>query len=122
MTVQAMRAGAVSFLTKPVHLTDLVAVVREAITLDARVRRIRAHRAVLECRLAALTPREREVLQLVVSGSMNKQIAAQLGTAEKTIKVHRGRVMQKMHARSLAELVVLCSQAGVHGDGANDAE
>jgi len=119
MTVQAMRAGAVSFLPKPVHLAELVAVVREAIDRDRSARRARADRATVESRLTALTAREREVLELVIAGKMNKQIAAALGTAEKTIKVHRGRVMLKMQVRSVAELVALTSQAGIRGGEAN---
>jgi FixJ family two-component response regulator len=115
-TVEAMRAGAVTFLSKPVRLADLAAAVREAIARDACTREARAHREVIESRLGALTPRERQVLELVVSGRLNKQIAAQLGTAEKTIKVHRGRVMLKMRARSVAELVMMSCEAGVHVD------
>jgi FixJ family two-component response regulator len=111
MSVRAMRAGAVTFLPKPVRLTDLVEAVREAFEKDRASREDRASRADVRARLTALTPREREVLELVVAGKMNKQIAAQLGAAEKTIKVHRGRVMSKMHVRSVAELVTLTSQA-----------
>jgi FixJ family two-component response regulator len=110
MTVQAMRAGAVTFLPKPVRLAELVQAVREAFEKDRMLRDARASRADVEARLTALTPREREVLELVVAGKMNKQIAAALGAAEKTIKVHRGRVMSKMQVRSVAELVTLTSQ------------
>jgi FixJ family two-component response regulator len=110
MSVQAMRAGAVTFLPKPVRLAELVQAIREAFEKDRLLRDQRASRADVEARLTALTPREREVLDLVVAGKMNKQIAAQLGAAEKTIKVHRGRVMSKMHVRSVAELVTLTSQ------------
>jgi FixJ family two-component response regulator len=110
MSVQAMRAGAVTFLSKPVRLVELVQAVREAFEKDHTLREARAIRAALEARLTALTAREREVLDLVVVGKMNKQIAAELGAAEKTIKVHRGRVMSKMHVRSVAELVTLTSQ------------
>jgi FixJ family two-component response regulator len=110
MSVRAMRAGAVNFLPKPVRLTELVAAIREALERDAKVRERSAHRAALEARLTALTTREREVLALVVAGKMNKQIAAELGAAEKTIKVHRGRVMRKMQVRSVAELVTLTSE------------
>jgi FixJ family two-component response regulator len=116
MSVQAMRAGAVSFLAKPVHLAELTAAVREALERDERMRKMRARRVTVECRLTTLTAREREVLELVVSGRMNKQIAAELGAAEKTIKVHRRRVMRKMEARSLAELVMMSADAGVHSD------
>ncbi len=104
MSVQAMRAGAVTILPKPVHLADLVAAVREAIDKDAAIRESCKRRAAIDLRLNALTPREREVLTHVVNGKMNKQIAASLGAAEKTVKVHRGRVMRKMHAESLLDL------------------
>jgi FixJ family two-component response regulator len=116
MSVQAMRAGAVNFLPKPVRLAELVAAIREAFERDARIRERNAHRAALEARLTALTTREREVLALVVAGKMNKQIAAELGAAEKTIKVHRGRVMRKMQVRSVAELVTLTSELADRGE------
>jgi FixJ family two-component response regulator len=113
MSVQAMRAGAVTFLSKPVRLAELVAAVREAFDLDRRRRAAQAERSDIETRLNALTSREREVLELIVVGKLNKQIAAQLGAAEKTIKVHRGRVMSKLHVRSVAELVTLTSRLGL---------
>ena len=107
MSVQAMRAGAVTFLPKPVHLSDLVGGVREALERD-RVRRADlARRDSFNARLDSLTRREREVLNLVVTGRLNKQIAAELGTALKTVKIHRGRVMAKMKVRTVAELVAL---------------
>lgn len=112
MSVHAMRAGAVTFLPKPVRLAELVNAIREAFERDASMRRSRASRALVESRLTALTAREREVLNLVVAGKMNKQIAAELGAAEKTVKVHRGRVMTKMQVRSVAELVRLAAQLG----------
>lgn len=112
MSVQAMRAGAVTFLPKPVRAADLAQAVREALEKDGRLREARARRAAVESRLGALTARERQVLRLVIVGKMNKQIAAELGAAEKTIKVHRGRVMSKMHVRSVAELVTLTSHVG----------
>ena len=111
MSVQAMRAGAVTFLPKPVRLSELAAAVREALDRDHTVRQRRATRAAIQSRLSALTARERQVFDLVVAGKMNKQIAAQLGAAEKTVKVHRGRVMFKMRVRSVAELVTLATQA-----------
>lgn len=112
MSVQAMRAGAVTFLAKPVRLDELVAAVQEAFALDARLRTEHAERSDIESRMSALTAREREVLARVVTGKLNKQIAAELGTAEKTVKVHRGRVMSKLQVRSVAELVTLTARLG----------
>jgi FixJ family two-component response regulator len=111
MSVQAMRAGAVTFLSKPVRLEELVSAVREALERDSEIREEQALRSDVESRLTALTAREREVLELIVVGKLNKQIAAALGAAEKTIKVHRGRVMAKLQVRSVAELVTLTTGA-----------
>jgi FixJ family two-component response regulator len=108
-----MRAGAVDFLVKPVEESRLFAAVDEALQIDDTERHARDVRRALTQRLATLTPREREVLEHVVRGRLNKQIAGDLGTVEKTIKVHRARVMHKMRARSLAELVQLAGTAGV---------
>lgn len=105
--VAAMRAGAVDFLTKPVDAETLFAAIRKALDADNASRRDLAELEVLEARLASLTRREREVLQEVMLGHRNKQIAHQLGAAEKTIKVHRGRVMRKMGVGTVAELVTL---------------
>ena len=116
MAVQAMRAGAVAFFPKPVQLAELAAAVHDALTRESSMRETSIHRAAIEDRLWHLTAREREVLTLVVSGYMNKQIAAELGTAEKTVKVHRRRVMQKMHARSVAQLVMMSSELGIRGE------
>jgi FixJ family two-component response regulator len=113
VTVTAMRAGAVNFLVKPVDESRLFAAVDEALQIDAAERHVGCLRRLLAQRLATLTPREREVLEHVVRGRLNKQIAGDLGTVEKTIKVHRARVMQKMRARSLAELVQLAGSAGI---------
>jgi FixJ family two-component response regulator len=106
-SVRAMKAGAIDFLTKPVRDEDLLRAIGQAVEND-RIRRMeRAETEAIAQRFAKLTPREREVLALVVSGKLNKQIAAELGTVEKTIKVHRARVMEKTGAHSLAELVQL---------------
>jgi FixJ family two-component response regulator len=113
MSVRAMKAGAVSFLTKPVRFETLLAEVRLALEADAAQRAARARRAGIEARLKSLTPRELEVLELIVAGRMTKQIAEQLGAAQATIKVHRGRVMRKMAARTVADLVAMAAQGGV---------
>jgi FixJ family two-component response regulator len=107
MSVQAMRAGALTFLSKPVRQAELAAAVREGFERDLRCREETARRSEVEARLRRLTSREREVLELIMAGKLNKQIAAELGAAEKTIKVHRGRVMAKLAVRSVAELVIL---------------
>ena len=104
-SVEAMKAGAVDFLTKPVDELKLLAAVRIAIGKERAMRGKDTLRASITARLATLTMRERQVLEHVVSGKLNKQIAAELGTAEKTIKVHRARMMRKMEVDSLAELV-----------------
>ena len=104
-SVRAIQGGAVDFLTKPVRESDLEAAVRAAIDRDRIQRSARAERAELDCRFASLTPREREVLQLVVSGFLNKQSAAELGISEVTLQIHRSKIMRKMQADSLPELV-----------------
>jgi FixJ family two-component response regulator len=113
MSVQAMKAGAVEFLTKPFRDQDLLDAVRAGIQLDRQGRKERAELAELRDGLRQLTPREREVMSLVVAGLINKQIALRLGTSEKTIKIHRSHVMQKMRADSLADLVRMCQKLGI---------
>jgi FixJ family two-component response regulator len=108
--VQAMRAGAVDFLTKPVEADRLLAAIHAALELDRTRRSQRSALQDVRALIASLTPRESEVLQEIISGRLNKQIAHRLGAAEKTIKVHRGRVMQKMGVRSVAELVTLMAR------------
>jgi FixJ family two-component response regulator len=105
MSVKAMKAGAIEFLTKPFRDQDLLDAIQTAIERSRASEQIRAEGAELGRRLHALTPRELQVMQYVVKGLPNKQIAALLGTSEVTIKVHRARVMQKMKAESLADLV-----------------
>lgn len=107
MCVQAMKHGAIDFLTKPVDDVELIASIRRAFEQDRLIRLHQARHEEIHSRIATLTPREHEVLDHVVTGQLNKQIAADLGTAEKTIKVHRGRMMTKMRVASLAELVRL---------------
>ena len=111
ISVRAMKDGAADFLTKPVRDDVLLAAVRAAFEKDCLVRLQRAEQTALEARLATLTPREYEVLDLVIAGRLNKQIAAELGTVEQTIKVHRARVMEKMQVQSVAELVRLIERS-----------
>ena len=117
MSVQAMKRGALDFLTKPVNDDDLLRAIHLAIEKDRLLRQTRAEVAEIEQRLATLTPREREVLEHVISGQLNKQTAAELGTVEKTIKVHRARVMEKMKVQSVAELVRLAERVGIGRSG-----
>jgi FixJ family two-component response regulator len=115
MCASAMRAGAIDFLTKPVDEAVLFAALGRAVTRDAAARQARAQQEATQEKLASLTPREREVLGHVMAGRLNKQIAADLGTAEKTVKVHRARAMEKMRVRSVAELVRMVERATFGG-------
>jgi FixJ family two-component response regulator len=113
MTVRAMKAGAVEFLTKPFRDQDLLDAIHVALERDRAKRKQEAEIAILRQRWESLTPREREVLPLVVSGLLNKKIAGEIGTSETTVKVHRGQLMRKMGADSLAELVRLAERIGI---------
>jgi FixJ family two-component response regulator len=112
-SVQAMKHGATDFLTKPVDDDELLAAVHEALATDRQRRRGSAEREHIAQCLASLTERERQVLEQIVAGRLNKQIAAELGTAEKTIKFHRANLMRKMRVRTVAELVKLAERAGI---------
>jgi FixJ family two-component response regulator len=115
MSVRAMKAGAVDFLSKPFQDHALLDAIQQAIAKGRQVSQHQAEVAELRRRADTLTPREREVLALVVSGLLNKQVGFKLGVCEKTIKVHRGQVMKKMHADSLADLVRMAGKLGIHG-------
>ena len=112
-TVRAMKAGAVEFLTKPLVEGDVLESIQHAIARDRAVRGHHAEMADLRARYASLTPREEEVMAWVVSGLLNKQIAGELGISEETVKVHRGHLMRKMAADSLAELVKMSARLGI---------
>jgi FixJ family two-component response regulator len=117
-SVRAMRAGAIDFLTKPVNDDDLLSAIAKAKEEDAEIRSSKAGLDSINARFALLTPREHEVMSHVIAGRLNKQIAGDLGTVEKTVKVHRGRVMHKLGVRSVAELVRMAEKAGIaHAKG-----
>jgi FixJ family two-component response regulator len=115
-SVHAMRRGAEDFLTKPVRKQALFDAVQRALARDARERAHRARRRELRVRFDALTPREREVLAHVLSGQLNKQVAGDLGTSERTIKAHRANIMAKLGVQSVAELARLAQEAGISGE------
>jgi RNA polymerase sigma factor (sigma-70 family) len=116
MSVRAMKAGAVEFLTKPFRDQDLLDAVRIALEKDRERREREKEVSDLKERFNSLTPREQKVISMVVSGMLNKQIADQLGTAENTVKVHRSRAMEKMHAQSVAELVKMIEKVESSGE------
>lgn len=113
MSVRAMKAGAKDFLSKPVPSQVLVAAIHTAIEQDEASRRARGDTEAIRERLASLTPREREVLEALAAGKLNKQIAADLGVVEQTVKFHRARIMERMHAKTIAELMHIAARAGV---------
>ena len=116
--VQAMKSGAIDYLSKPFRDEDLLGAVERALVRASEKWVKSSQRKEVRARLATLTPREFEVLKLVIGGMLNKQIAGRLGTTEGTIKAHRGRVMEKMKVRSVAELVVLAQRAGIPSESA----
>jgi FixJ family two-component response regulator len=114
MSVKAMKSGAVEFLTKPFRNQDLLDAIHQALDRDRVARQHEGELRKLRSRHQSLTPREREVMALVVSGRMNRQIANELGTSEVTVKIQRGQVMRKMQAESLAELVGMAAKIDIH--------
>ena len=121
MTVRAMKAGAVDFLTKPFRDQDLLDAVALALERDGKRRDEARGVANLKGLFETLTPREREVMALVTAGLMNKQVAAEIGVSEITVKIHRGHMMRKMHAKSLADLVRMAELLGVRRTRAEES-
>jgi len=116
MTVEAMKAGAIGFLSKPFRNQEMIDAIKEGIARDRETRKSLEEAADLQARYESLTAREREVFALVTRGSLNKQIALELGTSERTVKAHRAQVVQKMHADSVADLVRMADKLGVFPD------
>ena len=116
-SVRAIKAGAVDFLTKPFKDKNLISIIQEALSKDVRLKAAQGELEIIKCQLQTLTPRERQVFDLVIKGLLNKQIAAQIGASEQTIKVHRHRVMDKMRVVSVAELVHAAAKLGLLGNG-----
>jgi len=115
-SVRAIKAGAVDFLTKPFKDKNLISIIQEALSKDVRLKAAQGELESIKCQLQTLTPRERQVFDLVIKGLLNKQIAAQIGASEQTIKVHRHRVMDKMRVVSIAELVHAAAKLGLLGN------
>jgi FixJ family two-component response regulator len=115
MSVKAMKAGAADFLTKPFRDQEMLDAVTAALERDRRRRTEEKSHSEVQARFTSLTPRERQIMALVTGGLMNKQVAGKIGISERTVKIHRGNVMRKMHAKSLAELVLMAQTLGICG-------